>query len=77
MEFKKCARCGCFFVTEGEVCTNCMPKDRLDIYKMQSYLEENQNSSIDTISMDTGISTKNLERYFGYLNNNSFPKLNV
>ena len=54
-----------------------MPKDRLDIYKMQSYLEENQGSSIDTISIDTGISTKNVERYFGYLNNNSFPKLNL
>ena len=77
MEFKKCARCGCFFVTEGEVYTNCMPKDRLDIYKMQNYLEENQGSSIDAISINTGISTKNLERYFGYLNNNSFPKLNL
>lgn len=67
MEFKKCARCGCFFVTEGEVCSNCMPKDRLDILKFKDYFEENPTASIDNISIDTGISTKNVERY---LNNN-------
>ena len=77
MEFKKCARCGCFFVTDGEVCTNCMPKDRLDIFKLQSYLENSQNSTVDTISIDTGISIKNVERYMSYLNNNSFPNLNL
>lgn len=77
MEFKKCERCGCFFVTEGQVCSNCMPKDRLDIFKIQSYLEENQGSSVDNVSINTGISKKNVERYFGYLNSNSFPKLNL
>ena len=77
MEFKKCARCGCFFVTEGEVCSNCMPKDRLDIIKLQSYLEENQDNSVHNVSVNTGISTKNVERYFGYFNSNSFPKLSL
>ena len=69
MEFKKCARCGCFFVTDGDVCSNCMPKDRLDISKLRDYFEENENTSVDTISIDTGISTKNLTRY---LSNNKF-----
>lgn len=75
MEFKKCARCGCFFVTEGDVCSNCMTKDRLDIIKVQSYLEENQDSSVHNVSINTGISTKNVERFFEYFNNNSFPKM--
>ena len=77
MEFKKCARCGCFFVTDGDVCINCMPKDRLDIFKLQSYLENSQNNTVDAISIDTGISAKNVERYLNYLNNNSFPNLNL
>ena len=77
MEFKKCARCGCFFVTDGEVCSNCMPKDRLDIFKLQTYLEESKNNSVDTIAINTGISTKNVERYLEYLNNNAFPNLKL
>ena len=76
MEFKKCARCGCFFVTEGDVCSNCLPKDRLDIFKVQNYLEDNQGSSVDNVSINTGISTKNVERYFEYFNTNTFPSLN-
>ena len=77
MEFKKCARCGCFFVTDGEVCASCMPKDRLDLYKLQTYLEESKNFSVDCISINTGISSRNVERYLGYLNSNSFPNLNL
>lgn len=74
MEFKKCARCGCFFVTEGDVCTNCTPKDRLDIFKVQNYFEENQNNSIDNISINTGVSSRNVQRY---LNNQNFPNIDL
>lgn len=74
MEFKRCARCGCFFVTEGEVCSSCAPKDRLDIFKVKNYFEENSDNSIDTISINTGVSTKNVARY---LNSQNFPNLNV
>ena len=27
MEFKKCARCGCFYMSEDDVCVKCYPKD--------------------------------------------------
>ena len=69
MEFKRCARCGCFFVTDGDVCNNCMPKDRLDISKLKDYFEENPNTSVDVISINTGISAKNVNRY---INNGNF-----
>ena len=71
MEFKKCARCGCFFVTEGDVCSSCMPKDRLDIFNLKNYFEENPASSIDNISINTGISAKNVSRY---INGRKLPK---
>ncbi len=74
MEFKRCARCGCFFVTDGEVCNNCAPKDRLDMFKVQNYFEENSDNSIDTISVNTGVSAKNVSRY---LNSQSFPNVNL
>lgn len=64
MEFKKCVRCGSFFVTEGEICQNCVPKDRLDIVKFKDYVESNSNSySADSISINTGISVRNVNRY--------------
>lgn len=72
MEFKKCARCGNFYVTDGDVCTNCVPKDKLDIFKLKNYFEENSGSSIDTISINTGISTRNVERY---LKGDNFPNI--
>ncbi len=75
MEFKKCARCGCFFVTDGDVCTSCMPKDRLDIFKLKNYFEENNNySSVQNISISTGISAKNVSRY---INNGNFPNISL
>ncbi len=63
MEFKKCARCGAFFVTDGDVCQNCMPKDRLDFIKFQDYVEGVSDISADTISINTGISVKNVNRF--------------
>ncbi len=74
MEFKRCARCGCFFVTAGDVCSSCAPKDRLDIFKVRNYFEENSDSSINNISISTGISTKNLTRF---LNSQNFPDIKL
>ena len=70
MEFKKCVRCGSFFVTDGDVCQTCIPKDRLDMVKFQNYVESNlNNTSADIISINTGISTKNVNRYLTQINN--------
>ena len=75
MNFKKCSRCGCFFVSEGSTCIACSPKDKLEISKLRNYLDNgNYSNSITSISVDTGISVKNLNRY---LENEEFSgKLN-
>ncbi len=73
MEFKKCERCGCFFLSDSAVCCNCSPKDSFEMSKLKNYLEsENYSNSIDWISVDTGISVKNLNRY---LSNEEFSKI--
>ena len=79
MEFKKCKRCGCFFVSDSMVCENCSPKDNFELSKLRTYFEgEIQANSIDSIAVDTGISVKNLNRY---LENEEFleisSKLNI
>ncbi len=64
MEFKKCARCGCFFISEDSVCCHCKPKDKFDSIKLQNYLEEHSSpTSLEEISIGTGISIKNLCRF--------------
>lgn len=68
MEFKKCVRCGSFFVTEGDVCQNCMPKDKLDRFKFQDYIENNVDVSANDISINTGISIRNVNRYLSQNN---------
>lgn len=65
MQFNKCNRCGCFFVSSGEVCPNCKPKDNIEMHKLRNFLEaSNMDCSLESISYNTGISIKNLNRYF-------------
>ncbi len=73
MEFKKCERCGCFYLSENNVCENCMPKDNFELSKLRNYFDgEFSANSIDSIAVDTGISVKNLNRYLG---NEEFSKI--
>lgn len=64
MELKKCNRCGCFYISENAVCSNCEPKDNLEISKLNNYIENNgTNYSLDELSVSTGVSLKNLNRF--------------
>lgn len=64
MEFKRCERCGCFFISEDNVCYNCIAKDKADTAKLQNYIEEHGTiGSIEDISAGTGITIKNLNRF--------------
>lgn len=64
MEFKKCERCGCFFVSNDQICCNCAPKDRFEISELKNYFENNnEENTINNISIATGISIRNLNRY--------------
>ncbi len=67
MEFNRCSRCGSFYVAEGNVCPKCSKKDGAEFMQFTSYLDENGfDNSLDTISNQTGISIKNLNRFIGY-----------
>lgn len=64
MEFKRCERCGCFFVSNNNICGKCMPKDENEITRLKTYFEgDNIGASLDEISNNTGITVKNLNRY--------------
>ncbi len=71
MEFKKCARCGCFFATSNEVCCNCESKDRLDISRLNSIIEDDINfGSVEELSYTSGINISNLNRFIRNKENN-------
>ncbi len=63
MEFKKCNRCGGFFASEGNVCPKCSTKDALELSTFKNYIEENGLSSLEAMSIGTGISVKNINRF--------------
>lgn len=63
MEFKKCVRCGSFYMSDTDVCCNCQSKDRMDISKLNSILDENTFNSIQDLSIESGINVNNLNRF--------------
>ena len=68
MEFNRCSRCGSFYVSEGNVCPKCSTKDGYEFKTFTNYIKENGlDNSLDTISGETGIAVKNLNRFLGYL----------
>lgn len=67
MNFNRCERCGCFFVTNSDVCPKCETKDTFEMKVLKNYLSNNSSlDSIDDISSNTGISKKNLNRFMQY-----------
>lgn len=67
MEFNRCSRCGNFYIAEGNVCPKCSKKDGFEFSTFKSYVQENGlENSFHTISNDTGISVKNLNRFVNY-----------
>ena len=65
---KKCARCGCLYTTDTEVCQECKRKEVADLSKLKGFMEENfvAGTTKQDILNSTGISAKNLNRYLGY-----------
>lgn len=65
MDFNRCCRCGSFFHSDGNVCPNCLPKDLCEIANLKSFFSTNNlPNTIEDISICTGISTKNINRFF-------------
>ena len=69
MEVTRCSRCGNFYTNGGYVCPKCKAKDTLEFETFKTYVSENgltnnlDSFNLDTVSSDTGISVKNLNRY--------------
>lgn len=63
MNCKKCKRCGCFFVSDSEICSKCEPKDNFEIAKLRNYLSSNEANSFDELSYTVGIAPANLSRH--------------
>ena len=78
MEFKKCVRCGCFFATSNDVCCNCESKDKLDIAKLNNFFDnEISINSIEDLSITTGITVNNLNRFIKNKETNGLNKFNI
>lgn len=64
MEFKKCSQCGSFYASVGKICPNCTEKDTAKIQKLENYIQNNiVPDTIDELSINTGIPTKDLTRF--------------
>ena len=67
MELNRCSRCGSFYISDGNVCPKCSTKDVFEFSTFKSYVQENGfDNSLNTISEQTGISVKNLNRFLEY-----------
>ena len=65
IEARKCARCGCMYIAETEVCSACQQKDGADLYRLKGFLSEGSGEPITQgeLSIATGISNRNLARF--------------
>ncbi len=77
MEVVKCSRCGAFYSNTGYVCPKCTDKDNFEFSTFKSYIEENRADipSLNQISIYTGITEKNLNRFLNYDGLGEYKKL--
>ena len=68
VEARKCARCGCMYIAETEVCSKCQTKDGADLHRLKGFIEKQGEVEITKgeLSVATGITDKNLARFLGY-----------
>lgn len=64
MEFKKCNRCGNFFVSgNSNICYDCSIKDSNDIAKLNSIIDSTNIATAYELSINSGIKLDNINRY--------------
>ena len=69
VEARKCARCGCMYISETEVCGKCEKKDGADLYRLKGFIENQgvgEEINQGELAIATGISNRNLSRFLGY-----------
>lgn len=75
MNLNKCSRCGCFFVSDNSVCPNCQTKDQYEMSQLKNFLQENTSQiNVDNLSISTGISVKNINRFLSQEQFSDFSK---
>lgn len=77
MEVVKCSRCGAFYTNGGYVCPNCTSKDNFELSQFKNFVDEKglETNSLSEISIQTGISEKNLNRFLDYNGCEGYKKL--
>ena len=77
MEVVRCSRCGAFYTNGGYVCPKCIDKDNFELSTFKNYVENNgiELKSLDQVSISTGISEKNLNRFLNYDGLEGYKKL--
>ncbi|HCC03318.1 MAG TPA: hypothetical protein DEP51_00425 [Clostridiales bacterium] len=77
MEVVRCSRCGAFYTNGGYVCPKCSDKDNFELATFKNFVEENgvNVNSLNQVSISTGISEKNLNRFLGYEGLEGYKKL--
>ena len=77
MEVIRCSSCGAFYTNGGYVCPKCTDKDNLELSTFKNFVENNgvELKSLDQVSMSTGISEKNLNRFLNYDGLEGYKKL--
>ena len=71
---KRCSRCGCFFIGEDTVCSNCIDYDNSDKAKLTQYIETNVNLTFEDIMYETGIAPSVLTRFLNSPDYNKIAK---
>ena len=68
MELIRCSRCGSFYANGGYVCPKCASKDNFELARFKNFVEQDEmhTTSLNSISLETGISEKNLNRFLNY-----------
>ena len=77
MEAVRCSRCGAFYTGSGYVCPKFSDKDNFELTTFKNFVEENgvDVKSLNQVSISTGISEKNLNRFLGYEGLEGYKKL--
>lgn len=68
IEARRCSRCGAFYTNDGYVCPKCTEKDNFELSTFKNFVEENgvEIQSLNQVSVSTGITEKNLNRFLTY-----------
>ena len=64
MNFKRCNRCGNFFMSDNDICYDCRIKDKADIAKLNNILINTSGiNSINELSENSGVNPTNINRF--------------